>query len=641
MKANRGLTIERMVELGSVSRASFYRFEAGRQPRPDRDMDLRDAIQRLALEWPSYGRPRITAELRRRGWKVNPKRVYRLMREDNLLCVRKRKFVVTTDSNHNRKVYPNLAGEMVLTGIDQLWVADITYIRLESEFVYLAVVIDAYSRRVIGWALEQTVEDDLPLRALRKALELRQPVPGVVHHSDRGSQYASGDYTDLLKAHGCQISMSHRASPWENAGCESWMKTLKSEEVYRQEYRDLGEARASIAQFIDEVYNQKRLHSALGYRPPVEFEQVLAAPGRMEAQRMTLTHRGRGERESRTGDGAAQVVVGVAVAAGKLWAGEAENFLHLGGRPMSREQVPGDPTIDDAPVGLGEALADVPALHASPIDLHRHRRGDGGGGRVFAFRVDTGGQRGGRRCQSSGRSQQCPSLRRQAGLCAHNLHPGGVAARRAACGLLIGETGEPAQVAPVGAGRIAPISRCQQFAGGGRHRRLQGGSAEMNPGLQVSGAGLHDHTGIMPLGVHGGHGRRSRAIQVDENVAGIMLAGIGLHIDIATFAVAHTQEADRGRAGQLLGCPKPFTRERLSGPVMDQADQVQITGHGGELSANAVQGEKETAVFHDRNLEVETNRRTMNFQRTANGVLTVCLNRGGRRMWRRGAQRFR
>jgi transposase InsO family protein len=267
-----------------VSRASFYRFDVDRLPRPERDMDLRDAIQRVALEWPSYGRPRLTAELRRRGWKVNPKRVYRLMREDNLLCVRKRKFVVTTDCNHNRKVYPNLAGEMVLTGIDQLWVADITYIRLESEFVYLAMVIDAYSRRVIGWALERTVEDDLPLAALRKALDLRQPAPGVVHHSDRGSQYASGDYTDLLKAHGCQISMSHKASPWENAGCESWMKTLKSEEVYRQEYRDLSEARASIAQFIDEVYNQKRLHSALGYRPPVEYEQVLAAsPGRMEA----------------------------------------------------------------------------------------------------------------------------------------------------------------------------------------------------------------------------------------------------------------------------------------------------------------------------------------------------------------------
>jgi len=284
MKADRGLTIERMVELGGVSRASFYRFGKDNPSRTDSDMDLRDAIQRVALEWPSYGRPRITAELRRRGWKVNPKRVYRLMREDDLLCVRKRKFVVTTDSNHDRKVYPNLAGDMVLTGIDQLWVADITYIRLGSEFVYLAVVIDAYSRRVIGWALERTVEDDLPLAALRQALELRQPAPGVVHHSDRGSQYASGDYTGLLKAHGCQISMSHKASPWENAGCESWMKTLKSEEVYRQEYRDLAEARASIAQFIDEVYNQKRLHSALGYQPPVEFEHVVAASSRLEAR---------------------------------------------------------------------------------------------------------------------------------------------------------------------------------------------------------------------------------------------------------------------------------------------------------------------------------------------------------------------
>jgi putative transposase len=283
VKANRGLTIGRMVELGGVSRASFYRF-GGDRPEPDRDMDLRDAIQRVALEWPSYGRPRVTAELRRRGWEVNPKRVYRLMREDNLLCVRKRKFVVTTDSNHGRKVYPNLKGEMVPTGIDQLWVADITYIRLQSEFIYLAVVIDAYSRRVIGWALDRTVEDDLTLAALRQALELRRPASGLVHHSDRGSQYASGDYTDLLKASGCQISMSHKASPWENGGCESWMKTLKSEEVYRQEYRDLAEARALIARFIDEVYNQKRLHSALGYRPPVEFEQVLAESSRLEAR---------------------------------------------------------------------------------------------------------------------------------------------------------------------------------------------------------------------------------------------------------------------------------------------------------------------------------------------------------------------
>jgi putative transposase len=277
MKSDRGLTVARMVELVGVSRASFYRFDEDGAANDDRDMDLRDAIQRIALEWPSYGRPRITAELKRQGWKVGPNRVRRLMREDNLVCVRRRKFIATTDSHHNRKVYPNLTAEMVLTDINQLWVADITYIRLETEFVYLAVVIDAFSRRVIGWALHRTMEDELTLSALRMALTLRRPASGPVHHSDRGSQYASGDYTDLLKAHGCQISMSHKASPWENAGCESWMKTLKYEEVYRQEYRDLTEARASIERFIEKVYNQKRLHSALGYLPPVEFEQALWA----------------------------------------------------------------------------------------------------------------------------------------------------------------------------------------------------------------------------------------------------------------------------------------------------------------------------------------------------------------------------
>jgi transposase InsO family protein len=266
-----------MVELGGVSRPSFYRFEEEDAPKIDPDMDLRDAIQRIALKWPSYGRPRITAELKRQGRKVGPNRVRRIMREDNLLCVRKRKFVVTTDSNHGRKVYPNLKNAMELSGINQLWVADITYIRLDAEFIYLAVVIDAFSRRVIGWALDRTVENDLPIQALRLALEQRQPAPGLVHHSDRGSQYASHDYTDLLKAHGCQISMSHKASPWENGGCESWMKTLKYEEVFRQDYRDLGEARSCLERFIEKVYNQQRLHSALGYRPPAEFEEVWLA----------------------------------------------------------------------------------------------------------------------------------------------------------------------------------------------------------------------------------------------------------------------------------------------------------------------------------------------------------------------------
>jgi len=267
--------VSALCQMMGLSRASFYRSQRAPAASPV-EMEIRDELQRIALESPVYGYRRITAALQQHGFAVNHKRVLRMMREDNLLCVRHRKFVVTTDSRHHLRTYPNLAAGFVPTAINQLWVADITYIRLCVEFVYLAVVLDAFSRRVIGWALGRTLEARLAIAALEMALEARKPPPGLIHHSDRGVQYAAAGYTELLQQRHAQISMSRKGNPYDNAACESFMKTLKYEEVYRNEYRDFPEAYARIGEFLECVYNQKRLHSALGYLPPAEFENRVA-----------------------------------------------------------------------------------------------------------------------------------------------------------------------------------------------------------------------------------------------------------------------------------------------------------------------------------------------------------------------------
>ena len=270
-----------MCESISVNRAGYYRC-GGEQN--DGDSKVRDEIKKIADSIPTYGYRRVSAELRRRGYVVNRKRVRRIMREENLLCKRRRAFVRTTDSRHGYRVFPNLARGMNLTGINQLWVADITYIRLQKEFVYLAVILDAFSRMVIGWELGPTLEGKLTMNALRKALAGRRAEPGLVHHSDRGVQYASIAYTDLLRQRGIQISMSRRGNPYDNAQAESFMKTLKYEEVYRSDYRDEQDARSGIGRFLEKVYNKKRLHSALSYQPPAEFESGLSKGKDLEAQ---------------------------------------------------------------------------------------------------------------------------------------------------------------------------------------------------------------------------------------------------------------------------------------------------------------------------------------------------------------------
>jgi transposase InsO family protein len=266
------LPVQRLCALAGVPRASFYR--SCRRPvdvsQPN-DQVLQE-IRRICEEMPSYGSPRVTAELRRRSFRVNHKRVSRLMRKANLHCRRKRRFIATTDSRHGFRVYPNLAENITPERPDQLWRADITYVRLPQDFAYLAVILDAFSRRVVGWALSRHCNAALTLEALEMALASRPVASGLTHHSDRGSQYACDEYVKALLEHGITISMSRKGNPYDNAMAESFMKTFKVEEVYINDYSGFSEALTNIEHFINIVYNQKRLHSALEYRTPAEIE---------------------------------------------------------------------------------------------------------------------------------------------------------------------------------------------------------------------------------------------------------------------------------------------------------------------------------------------------------------------------------
>jgi transposase InsO family protein len=271
-----------------LPRSSFY-YQTKTQEKTPEDLALENRIEEITEEFPKYGYRKVTRQLHRDGNLVNHKKVHRIMREKGLLVKKTRRFVKTTDSNHPYPVYPNLLKDLKVTNIHQVWVADITYVRIVSAFVYLAVILDRYSRKAIGYAISRHIDTALSLEALRMAIQNRNPPPGIIHHSDQGVQYAAHDYIDELRNNKFQISMSRKGNPYDNAFAESFMKTVKTEEVYLWEYRTLDDVQRRLPYFIESVYNQKRLHASLGYRPPSEYEAMLKIQNQKNPCLITLT----------------------------------------------------------------------------------------------------------------------------------------------------------------------------------------------------------------------------------------------------------------------------------------------------------------------------------------------------------------
>lgn len=256
----------------NLPRSSYY-YESKKESIAEDVLTSR--IEEIIEEFGGYGYRRATAQLHREGVQVNHKKVLRIMRERGLLCKPRRRYISTTDSNHKYRIYPNLLKECTVTTINQVWIADITYIRIPTAFVYLAVILDLFSRKAIGYAISRNIDTALSIEALQMAIDSRMPPKGVIHHSDQGVQYAANDYVDLLQSHGFLISMARKGNPYDNAVAESFMKTLKTEEVYLWEYQTLADVERRLPYFIEQVYNQKRLHSSLGYRPPDEYEEMI------------------------------------------------------------------------------------------------------------------------------------------------------------------------------------------------------------------------------------------------------------------------------------------------------------------------------------------------------------------------------